>query len=244
METHSRHQFTVPCSPAWIAIPTIKTLPHETGLAKPTCTTCHADEQKPYDNGVHGKALAAGNTKAANCESCHGNIHEILPSSDPKSRTARVNIPKTCGQCHSQPMPGMAGMPAVAYQESVHGRLVATGNDKSGGLLGLPRQPRHSPPQRSHFAGLPQPTFPRPAPSATAARRRFCQQHSRQGAGRGQYHAPVCTNCHGVHTIKAASDSTSHGVGQKPGRLCLRPVPQQREDDRGVSAFRAAARQL
>ncbi len=65
---------------------TIKTLPHETGLAKPTCVTCHADEQKMYDNGIHGKALAAGNTKAANCESCHGNIHEILPSSDPKSR--------------------------------------------------------------------------------------------------------------------------------------------------------------
>ena len=40
-------------------------IPHDAGLAKPKCITCHADEQKAYDNGIHGKALAAGNAKAA-----------------------------------------------------------------------------------------------------------------------------------------------------------------------------------
>ena len=38
----------------------VKSIPHDAGLAKPKCITCHADEQKLYDNGIHGKALAAG----------------------------------------------------------------------------------------------------------------------------------------------------------------------------------------
>ena len=35
----------------------------------------------------------------ANCASCHG-VHNILPSSDPKSTINPKNLPKTCGQCH------------------------------------------------------------------------------------------------------------------------------------------------
>ena len=30
-----------------------------------------------------------------------------------------------------QPIPGMSGKPALAYQESVHGKLIASGNDKA-----------------------------------------------------------------------------------------------------------------
>jgi len=35
----------------------------------------------------------------ANCASCHG-VHNILPSSDPRSTINRANLVKTCGQCH------------------------------------------------------------------------------------------------------------------------------------------------
>ena len=186
METHSRRRFTAPCSPASIATLTIKSLPHDSGLAKPTCVTCHADEQKTYDNGVHGKALAAGIAKAANCESCHGNIHEILPASDPKSRTARINIPKMCGECHSQPIPGMAGKPALAYQESVHGKLMAAGNNKAAVCSDCHGNheilPSNDPLRRSSAA-----TCQRPALSATPVTGPICQQCSRQRSSRWQY---------------------------------------------------------
>jgi cytochrome b subunit of formate dehydrogenase len=36
----------------------------------------------------------------ANCASCHG-VHNILPSSDPRSTINRANLDATCGKCHT-----------------------------------------------------------------------------------------------------------------------------------------------
>jgi formate dehydrogenase gamma subunit len=197
----------------------VKTLPHDSGLAKPTCVTCHADEQKMYSDGVHGKALAAGNTKAANCESCHGNIHEILPASDPNSRSAKVNVPKMCGQCHAQAMPGMPGKQALAYQESVHGKLVAAGNDKAAVCSDC-----HGAHDIRRAGDFTSPVFHANVP-ATCAKchsgeaAAFAKSiHGKSLAG-GNTHAPVCTDCHGVHTIKAAADSASAVSPKNQGEI-------------------------
>jgi formate dehydrogenase gamma subunit len=187
----------------------IKSLPHDAGLTKPTCKTCHADEQKMFDDGVHGKALAAGNAKAATCESCHGNIHEILPSSDPKSRAAKINIPKTCGQCHSQAIPGMSGKPALAYQESVHGKLVAAGNDKAAvcsDCHGNHDIRRSNDPTSPVFrANVPQTC----AKCHTGEQAAFVKSVHGKVLAEGNTQAPVCTTCHGVHTIVAVKDANS-----------------------------------
>jgi cytochrome b subunit of formate dehydrogenase len=187
----------------------IKALPHDAGLAKPTCITCHADEQKKFANGVHGKALAAGNAKAANCESCHGNIHEILPASDPKSRSAKINIPKMCGQCHAQAMPGMGGKPALAYQESVHGKLVAAGNDKAAVCSDC-----HEAHDIRRAGDFTSPVFRANVPKTCAKchggeQAQFAKSIHGKSLAAGNMHAPVCTDCHGVHSIKAANDKLS-----------------------------------
>ena len=52
-----------------------------------------------YLASYHGLASQRGSTVVANCASCHG-IHNILPSSDPRSTVNTVNLVKTCGQCH------------------------------------------------------------------------------------------------------------------------------------------------
>ncbi|MGC9026687.1 MAG: cytochrome c3 family protein [bacterium] len=76
-----------------------------------TCASCHdsvklAQEYNlplnrltTYENSFHGIALKFGDLRAANCASCHG-VHEILPSSDPRSSINKANLPKTCGKCH------------------------------------------------------------------------------------------------------------------------------------------------
>jgi len=195
----------------------IKSLPHDAGLAKPKCITCHADEQAKFDHGVHAKARAAGSLKAANCESCHGNIHEILPASDPKSRSAKVNIPKMCGQCHSQPVPGMAGRPALAYQESVHGKLVAAGNDKAAVCSDCHQA--HDVRRASDFtspifrANVPQTCSKCHGGEAT----QFAKSIHGRSLAAGNMHAPVCTDCHGVHTIKATKDQMSSVSGKNQG---------------------------
>jgi len=197
----------------------VKTLPHDAGLKKPTCVTCHAEEQAKYSNGVHGKALAAGNVKAANCEGCHGNIHEILPASDPKSRSAKVNIPKMCGQCHSQAMPGMAGKPALAYLESVHGKLVAAGNEKAAVCSDC-----HESHDIRRAGDFTSPVFRANVPTTcskchSGEAAQFLKSIHGKSMAAGNMHAPVCTDCHGVHTIKATKDKLSAVSGTNQGNL-------------------------
>jgi formate dehydrogenase gamma subunit len=77
-----------------------------------TCGRCHADERlaRRYDlpasnvisfeDSFHGLALRGGQQTVANCASCHG-VHDILPSSDPRSTINPKNLGRTCGQCHT-----------------------------------------------------------------------------------------------------------------------------------------------
>jgi formate dehydrogenase gamma subunit len=76
-----------------------------------TCAQCHggvaltlefgvaADRVKSYKDSYHGLASQLGSKVVANCASCHG-VHNILPSSNPKSMINIANLPQTCGQCH------------------------------------------------------------------------------------------------------------------------------------------------
>ena len=77
------------------------------------CTPCHgslklaqkydlpADRAQSYADSFHGMASRGGDVEVANCASCHG-AHDILPSSDPRSRVAKANLASTCGRngCH------------------------------------------------------------------------------------------------------------------------------------------------
>ncbi len=76
-----------------------------------TCGRCHGDLRlssrfglppdriTSFESSYHGLALKAGNQTVASCSSCHG-VHNILPSSDPKSTINPKNLGKTCGKCH------------------------------------------------------------------------------------------------------------------------------------------------
>ncbi len=76
-----------------------------------TCGHCHEAEGisekygipggrlETYTDSFHGLAARGGSKVAANCASCHG-LHDIRPSSDPKSAIHKDNLPATCGKCH------------------------------------------------------------------------------------------------------------------------------------------------
>ncbi len=54
---------------------------------------------KTYNETFHGTAARFGETRVANCASCHG-FHSVRPSSDPESSIHPDNLPQTCGRCH------------------------------------------------------------------------------------------------------------------------------------------------
>jgi formate dehydrogenase gamma subunit len=80
-------------------------------MATESCAKCHegvaltqefgvaSERVSSYQASYHGLASKLGSKVAANCASCHG-VHNILPSSDPKSMINAANLPQTCGQCH------------------------------------------------------------------------------------------------------------------------------------------------
>jgi cytochrome b subunit of formate dehydrogenase len=80
-------------------------------LARVTCARCHEGVRLSQEFGVegrrsttylasyHGLASKLGSQVVANCASCHG-VHNILPSSDPRSTINHANLVTTCGQCH------------------------------------------------------------------------------------------------------------------------------------------------
>ncbi len=85
---------------------------YATNIPRLTCGRCHgdlrladrfdlpADRVPAFDDSYHGLAIRSGRTTVAHCGSCHG-IHDILPSTDPASKTHPANLAGTCGECHA-----------------------------------------------------------------------------------------------------------------------------------------------
>jgi cytochrome b subunit of formate dehydrogenase len=81
------------------------------------CSTCHGDKAfmrrhnlpdvvSSYLESYHGKAVLLGSVRAPDCLDCHasrGNVHRMLPKSDPRSSVHAQNRAATCISldCHS-----------------------------------------------------------------------------------------------------------------------------------------------
>lgn len=113
-----------------------------TAVATDTCAGCHegvaltrefgvaGDRVSSYKDSYHGLASQFGSKVVANCASCHG-VHNILPSSDPKSMISAQNLPQTCGQCHI----GAGANFATGKIHLTSGLVAATGAQDAG-LIG------------------------------------------------------------------------------------------------------------
>jgi cytochrome b subunit of formate dehydrogenase len=189
-------------------------LPHAEKLPKVDCGVCHDDTVTEYGRSVHGRAQAMGASDAATCRSCHGPAHDIVPTTDPASRVAKQRLADTCGSCHAAPdflarhrIP--FAKPVEAYRLSVHGRAVASGDEKaascsdchgSHGIL-----PGRDPGSKiNHWRVVETCGGCHEEVAAT-----FSESVHGTAAKEGVAAAPVCTGCHGEHTILAPSEPGS-----------------------------------
>ncbi len=190
-----------------------------------TCGRCHGDQSVmqgsgisnrvflSYRESVHAKAMARGNTSAAVCTDCH-TAHEILPASNAQSSIAKVNIPATCGKCHSAE--------AGEFMQSVHGQAVARG---------VSRAPVCTDCHGIHNIGMPFEGNSTMASAAVATEscakchegvtltQEFGVAGERVASYKDSYHGLAsqlgskvvanCASCHGVHNILPSSDSRS-----------------------------------
>jgi hypothetical protein len=114
----------------WIGKPAPRDVPR-------ICGTCHSnaaamkqfnpslrvDQLSEYQTSGHGKRLAQGDTRVAQCASCHG-AHGILPVKDLRSPVSTRRIAETCNRCHGDDaLMTTYRLPADAYEKwkkSVH----------------------------------------------------------------------------------------------------------------------------
>ena len=200
----------------------VKEFPHAPAPAKVDCSSCHSETQAAYLRGIHAKARGKGVSQAATCSGCHGDVHAVLPSSDPQSRTHRTNLAQTCGSCHGEKFvmepQGISTQPFFSYQESVHGRAVAAGSGKAAACTDCHRAHDILPP------GDPKsPIFKFNVPQTCG------QCHSDishvyqtsihgEALARGNWQSAVCTDCHGIHSIKKHIDPSSSVAAQALAR--------------------------
>ena len=200
------------------------TAPHDR-LGPVSCARCHGDAEKSYGVSTHGKLHAKGNRDVAACADCHGR-HDIRKASDPASRTFRLNIVAVCLRCHKDQAVGEKyGLPGPkvmeAYERSVHGTAL-----RKSGLLGSAACPdchgNHAilpgdqPRSATHRQNIP--TLCGKCHSGILEQ--YEQSVHGRGMRRGIAESPVCTDCHGEHTITRIDDPTSAVSAKNIPKTC------------------------
>jgi predicted CXXCH cytochrome family protein len=189
----------------------VEEFPHPEVLEKVNCGLCHDVADEDFNNGIHGRALKRGAPYAPTCNECHGE-HFILPPTDIRSRTYKMNIPVLCGKCHREgaPVARVYNIPErdilSNYSQSIHGQglfkqgliVTATCNDCHGNHLILPHTNTNSTVSAQNIAR-----------TCTQCHARIEEVHTK--IIRGELWEtepgaiPACTDCHQPHTISRTS---------------------------------------
>ena len=202
------------------------------------CGGCHSDveymkERKPllpvdqlqkYWTSEHGKLLKKGESRVAQCSSCH-HAHGIREVNDAKSPVFAANVPAMCGHCHAD-AEYMSDFDIKTdqydeYVESVHGKALLEKNDVRGA-------PACNDCHGNHGA----------APPSVDAISNICGACHSYNAELflGSPLAPAfrersladCVACHGKHKISHVADEW---VGDDPGKTCRKCHDEGDEGD-------------
>jgi cytochrome b subunit of formate dehydrogenase len=189
----------------------ITQLPHPDGFhAKPVaCSECHRVESGIYLASDHGQAVHRGVAEAASCKDCHGATHSLLDSRNPASPVYRTNLPKTCARCHGN-VREMAKFhlrqenPIGSYETSVHGlallqkqALNAAVCTDCHGSHDLHRST--NPASKLYWQTVPKTC----GKCHENVERTYMRSIHGKAMAQGVRDAPVCTDCHGEHSIVA-----------------------------------------
>ncbi|MCX6897089.1 MAG: cytochrome c3 family protein [Verrucomicrobia bacterium] len=185
----------------------IKELPHPEKLAAAQCAGCHDDQTKKYATSIHGVSRAMGASAAPSCGDCHGS-HNILPVKHADSPVFKLNLPRTCANCHSNA--GLTNeyqmkypLAASQYAESIHGRalmklglIVAPSCNDCHGVHDIRRTVDRSSP--IHHANIAKTC----GKCHVSIEKTYNESVHGQLLAKGDKRGPVCSDCHTAHQIE------------------------------------------
>ena len=193
----------------------ITDLPHAETHKPVACSQCHRVEADIYLKSDHGQAIHKGVAEAASCRDCHGSAHELLNYRNTASPVYRSNLPATCGRCHGK----TADMekfhlrersPIVSYEQSVHGIAVLQKKEINAAVCtdchgSHDLHKSTNPASKLNWKNTPT--------TCGKCHENVEQTYRRSVHGAavkaGVRDAPVCTDCHGEHSITAVKLATS-----------------------------------
>jgi formate dehydrogenase gamma subunit len=201
-----------------------------------TCVSCHVDREdkswqmksservKAYASSIHGKFNQAfTNLPAAVCTDCHGE-HDIAKVSKKESYVDRYKLPQTCSKCHQKI--------AEAYQASVHGKLLAQGNQDvptCSDCHGEHTIQKHDDPNSRVYSGNVTKTCSACHQNALLSSR-YQMPPNRETTYKSSFHgiaqgfgdkrAANCASCHGSHDILPSNDPKSRVNIKNLGETC------------------------
>jgi Ni,Fe-hydrogenase I cytochrome b subunit len=188
-------------------------VPHDEGTPAPSCADCHEDVVAQHRESVHGLALAQNGAGAADCGSCHSNVHFLRPVDDPESSVNHTQLADTCGGCHANAeVVAQFGIdvvnPLAAYRDSVHAEASGNGHDAAscGDCHGShDTLSAADPASQINRANVPA-TCGNCHTDISAA---YLGSVHGKALARGVSDAPICTDCHGEHRILTPADAGS-----------------------------------
>jgi hypothetical protein len=200
-------------------------LPHKTALGRVKCGNCHEDQELSYAGSIHGMDFIRGEKDVPGCTVCHGE-HDILPVANPKSRAFSLNIVDVCLNCHEDEKIDSAhalpGTPYIkAYRQSVHGRAIkraglnvaAVCPDCHGNHKILPADNPESDVNKLQIPADCGKCHP-------GIQKSYDESIHGKGLRAGIMDSPVCTDCHGEHTIAKITDPASKVYAKNIPKTC------------------------
>ncbi len=154
-----------------------------------------------------------GDTPIAGCVSCHGS-HDIRPVKNPKSAVGRVNVSNTCGKCHENEL--------KQFGASAHSGVLVSQEDLSPTCVGchgahtiVPVQDQGSPVSKTREVGLclkchlANPQIQKQVGYSASFMAGYQKSVHGVELASGNLKSAACSDCHGSHDLKKASDPAS-----------------------------------
>jgi hypothetical protein len=215
----------IECADCHFDLSDTEDFPHDVPLRKVDCSMCHDREFEDYTKSVHGGAFVAGDRAAPVCATCHG-THNIKQTDDPESSVFPLNLVEICIACHTDtkiveehhlPSPEQIR----AYESSVHmkalkekGLVVSAACNNCHGSHKI--KPSDDPESITNRLHLPKTC----AKCHLGIYQTYLESVHGQDYLMGNKDVPICTDCHGEHTIKSHTSPDSSVYSTHVAEIC------------------------
>ena len=200
------------------------------GRLTESCGSCHKKALEHFPASAHGKALAAGVKGAPNCLTCHrGAVAFVLGTGD--SLSVKRAQEELCLSCHrDDPDVRARTSPTAgfikAYDTSVHGSALARGEAKAANCVSChgshDMKKGSDPASFVNRANIPTTCAQCHAKVAEA----YAQSVHGAAVAKGNSDSPVCTTCHGEHTILSSKNPESRTASKNLSSQVCSPCHQ------------------